>query len=46
MPIRAYIHMDLDALLWENDANIEEYIDTWEGAGIETNLNVNDDEQT
>ena len=45
-PTRAYIHMDLDALLWENDANVEEYIDAWEGAGIKTNLNVNDDEQT
>jgi len=35
--------MDLDAPLWEHDANEDEYIDTGEGVGIEGDVDVEDD---
>ena len=36
--------MDLDAPLWEHDPNEGEYVDGGEGAGIEGDLDVEDDE--
>jgi hypothetical protein len=33
-PARAHVDMDLDAPLWEVDANEEKYVDDGEGVGI------------
>ena len=42
-PATAHDDMDLDALLWEHDAKEDEYIDAGEGAGIEGDLDVEDE---
>ena len=42
-PATAHDDMDLDAPLWEHDANEDEYVDTGEGAGIEGDLDVDDE---
>jgi len=42
-PAVAHDDMDLDAPLWEHDANDDEYVDTGEGVGIEGDLDVEDD---
>jgi len=42
-PATAHGGMDLDAPLWEYDANEDEYIDAGEGAGIEGDLDVEDE---
>ncbi len=39
----AHGDIDLDAPLWEHDANEDEYIDAGEGVGIEGNLDVEDE---
>ena len=43
-PARAHDDMDLDAPLWEQDINEEEYVDAGEGVGIEGDLDVEDEE--
>ena len=43
-PSGAHDDMDLDAPLWEHDANEDAYIDAGEGVGIEGDLDVEDDE--
>jgi hypothetical protein len=42
-PATAHDDMDLDAPLWEHDVNDDEYIDAGEGAGIEGDLDVEDE---
>jgi hypothetical protein len=42
-PARAHVDMDLDAPLWEVDANEEKYVDDGEGVGIKGDLDVEDE---
>jgi hypothetical protein len=42
-PATAHDDMDLDAPLWEHDINEDVYIDAGEGAGIEGDLDVEDE---
>ncbi len=42
-PAETHDDMDADAPLWEHDANEIEYVDAGEGAGIEGDLDVEDD---
>jgi hypothetical protein len=42
-PAGAHDDMDLDAPLWEHDANEFEYMDAGEGVGIEGDLDVEDE---
>ena len=42
-PATAHDDMDLDAPPWEHDVNDDEYIDAGEGAGIEGDLDVEDE---
>jgi hypothetical protein len=43
-PATAQIDMDLDTSLWEHGDNEVEYMDAGEGAGIEGDLDVEDNE--
>ncbi|KAF8267635.1 RNA polymerase Rpb4-domain-containing protein [Lactarius quietus] len=42
-PAEAHDDADADAPLWEHDANDIEYLDAGEGAGVEGDLDVDDD---
>jgi len=43
MRTRAHDDIDLDAPLWEHDANEGEFVDAGEGVGIEGDLDVEDE---